>query len=207
MYHPHQNPAGFCPTTACGVNKMDKAFEKILLGLAGLLGLSLLLKKKEAPPSVVVSPVARAEKEQTTREKLLSIAMRESGLPQEELVTRGLIPSDFGLSYWGFDLTANMWNTLVSTSVPDQTWVSIDGLSYAGDSVTELKVTAGGAVKEIWNVQFVSVLENKMWLDPTPTIVKQNQMLSISAYSKNTTSGDSIALLGTVVQKVGIVTA
>lgn len=185
---------------------MDKTFEKIVLGLATLLGLSFLLKKK-TPTVSAVAPVVKPSKELSDREKLVSLAMRETGLPREELVVRGLIPSDLSLTTWNFDVTANSQNTLISTSVPDQTYILLEGVSYAGDSITELRLSGGASLREIWSIQFVPLTENKIWYDPTPTAVRANQSINVSAYSTKTTVGDSLSLIGTTVQRRGITTA
>ena len=194
---------------------------KIAIGIVagvGAIGLIYYLVKRNQPPAarivaeplpqLPVQPVLSAP--MTTTDKLIQMASKQLGLPKEELTVRSLIPSDFGLTTWNFNLSSGN-NNIISASVADNRFIALTGLSYpsvaSGNAVTELTVNAGARKVEIWPIQHIPDLENPVWEDTSPTIVQQNESVSITAYATKSATAEPIILQGVVVERRGMTVA
>ncbi len=190
----------------------------IVVGGIGAL-IYFLTRKKEgtvraapvAPvPVSAPAPVPIAKPSPITAEgELKQIAMKELNLGEKELTIRGLRPEDLGLSggAWSFSIgSANAWNNIISSSLGDNRYLMITGVTYTGSAITQLRIVAGGSVREIWNVQAIPAMETPRYVDLTPTIIKQNQSVSIDVYS--TAAGtESLIFNGIVIEKKGLILA
>jgi hypothetical protein len=138
---------------------------------------------------------------------LLSIASQQLGIPPFDLVVRGLRPEDLGLTTsWNFTSGAvNTWENWVNHTIADNTFIAIQGVSYGGTNFAQVRIQAGAKYTEFWNLSFVSGLINQLYWDESPTIVEQNQPIVIDVISKAAQATESINLMGTVVEKRGMV--
>lgn len=158
---------------------------------------------------VMTPPITPAPIEPTTTEgQLKQIAMRELNLGEEGLSIRSLRPEDLGLSgAWSFNIaTPNAWNNILSASLGDNRFLAITGCSYTGSAITQIRMVLGGRTAEIWNIQSIPFMETPIYIDLTPTIIKQNQSISIDVYSTGTGT-ESLIFEGIVVEKKGLVIA
>lgn len=160
-------------------------------------------------PTVEEVPGVAIRKPTTTREQLIQIASKQLHLPESELTVRGLTPEDLNYSTpsWSTNLTPG-WNTVASGAVADSRFIAITGLYYysATPIATQVKITAGGATRELWSVQHVPSLETPSYTDPSPTMITQNQSINIQIYSTGTGT-ETISFEGIVVEKRGLVVA
>ena len=192
--------------------KKEKTYVVIGLLAAGGLGLYFLTRKK--PGVALTTPaevdVIREEKKLTTQDKLKQMALKQLNVPESELVVRSLRPEDIGLSGSAFNFpitTANAWNNIVSSTMGDNRFIAITGVVYTGSIITQLRIVAGGATREIWNVQAIPSMETPRYVDLTPTAIQQNQSLSIDVYANNASAGESLIFEGIVVEKRGLIVA
>ena len=184
----------------------------IAIGGVGAL-IYFLTRKKDGTVRAALAPVAAPSpapiaKPLTTEGELKQIAMKELNLGEESLTVRSLRPEDLEVTgAWSFNITsANAWNNVISASVGDNRFIAITGLTYAGNKITQVRMVAGASKKEIWNIQALPSMENPRLIDLTPTIIKQNQTISIDVYA--TAAGtDSLIIDGIVVEKKGLVLA
>ncbi len=185
----------------------------LAIGGAGAL-IYFLTRKKEGTVRAAPAPVSAPApvplaKPVTTEGELKQIAMKELNLGEENLTVRGLRPEDLGLtgSSWTFNITsANAWNNIISGSAGDNRYIAITGLSYTGSAITQVRMVLGGRTSEIWSIEHIPSLENPIFIDLTPTIIKQNQRIDIDVYA--TAAGtESLVFQGIVVEKKGLVLA
>ena len=137
---------------------------------------------------------------------LVSMASQQLGIPASELVVRGLRPEDCGLTTsWNFTSTvANTWENWVTHTVADNTFISIQGVSYGGTNFAQARIQAGARYSGYWNLSFISGLVSQLYYEPQPIIIQQNQTIIIDVISKAAAT-ESINLMGTVVQRRGLV--
>lgn len=190
-----------------------------LIAISGVTALVYFITKKKgsslpATPTVMPQTPAQGVRQVTTPQPattegiLKQIAMQELHLGDNELTVRSLRPEDLGLTgSWSFSVaTPNAWNNVLSKSLGDNRFLAITGVTYTGTAITQVRIVAGGSTKEIWNIQAIPLMENPRYIDMTPTIIKQNQSISIDVYA--TASGtESLIFDGIVVEKKGMVTA
>ena len=174
------------------------------LGIAGIIGLFLYKKKVAVPPEVAV-PVGVPT---TCREMAIFEAMRQLGLPREELTVRNLRPEDLGLATWSMNLAvANAWNTTVNTNVADNRFMCITGVSYAGSAAESVRVTAAGSTVAWFSIEQVPGITTTHHVDIRPILVEQNEPIRIEVYASAVSATDNVILEGAVVEKRGIVLA
>lgn len=174
------------------------------LGVAGIIG--LFIYKKKAPPAVAV-PVG-VEVPTTCREMAISEAMRQLGLPREELTVRSLRSADLGLATWSMNLaTANAWNTTVNTNVADNRFICITGVSYAGSAAETVRVNAAGSQVAWFSIEQVPGITTTHHVDIRPILVEQNEPIRIEVYASAVSATDNVILEGVVVEKRGLVLA
>ncbi len=195
----------------------DKATPYIVIGLLAAGGLAVYFLTRKTPETQTV-PIAEkliedtivTKKEPTVQERLKEMAMKQLNLSESELVVRSLRPEDVGLSAsaFSFPITkVNAWNNIISTNVADNRFIAIVGLTYTGNVITQVRVVAAGATKEIWNVQAIPAMETPRFVDLTPTAIQQNQRLDIDVYATGTSAGESLVIEGIVVERKGLVVA
>jgi len=141
-----------------------------------------------------------------TQQILIQKAQQELGLPLSGLSVRGLRPEDLGLTTsWSFTSTvANTWENWVNTTVADATFIGIEAVSYAGTSFSQARLTGGARVSGFWNLNFIAGLANQTYYEASPIICDQNTPIVIDVIS-NAVATDFINLIGTVVEKRGMV--
>ena len=141
-----------------------------------------------------------------TTQTLLQMASQQLGLPQSELVVRGLIPQDLGLITFSITAAGAGWTSVCNTATPDNTFISLEGCSYGGTVFSQLRIQAGSRYVEYWPLTFISGLQNQLWYDDSPSVAQQNQPIIIDAYASGAGT-ENINIMGTVVEKRGITIA
>lgn len=143
-----------------------------------------------------------------TTQALIARAQQELGLPLSGLSVRGLRPEDLGLTTsWSHTSTgANVWDTWINTTIADATFVAIEGVSYAGSNFEQARITAAASVSGFWNLSWISGLSNQVYYEASPIFIDQNQPLVVSIIASGVAT-EEVALLGTVVEKSGLVIA
>ena len=137
---------------------------------------------------------------------IMAMAEQQLGLPRSELVMRGLRPEDVGLTTsWNFTSTAvNTWENWFSTVVADNTFIAITGVSYGGTNFAQIQISAAASTSGYFNLSFISGLESQLWYAAQPIIAQQNQLISAQVISKAAQVTESINLMGTVVERRGL---
>ena len=135
--------------------------------------------------------------------ELMSMAMRQLGLPQSEIVIRGLRPQDLGINTFNVTAGGAGWATMANTAVADNTFIAFTGCSYSGTNFAQLRITSGASVREYWPISFIAGLESQLWHDDSPSIAQQNQGVMIEAYAK-AAGTEEINIMGVVAEKRGI---
>ena len=195
--------------------KMDNKTIMWILGALGLTGLFFLLKKP-APAvglpavGVPVAPGVPAEAVPTTcREKAIYLAKQQLGLPESELTVRSLIPQDLGLTTWSLNLAvANAWNAgVINTSVADNRFLCITGVSYSGTACEQIRVRVGASTVAQFSIEMVPGITTTHHIDIAPILAQQNLPVSIDAYASAISGTDNVILEGITVEKRGMVVA
>ncbi len=184
----------------------------------GALGVIYYLKNRQPvaalqpQPSIVQQPIPQlpAPKALNITDRMIKMAQDQLGLSRDDITVRSLIPSDFGLTTWNFDLSSGS-NSIVSSSISDNTFIAITGISYppvsAGNAATEVNINAGARTAEIWPIQWIPDLENPVWEDPDPTIVQQNESVGITVFATKSATGEPLIFQGVVVERRGLTIA
>ena len=183
-----------------------------ILGALGLTGLFLLLKKPVPviAPAVVGVPAIVPEAVPTTcRERAIALAQKQLGLPIEELTVRSLIPQDLGLTTWSLNLAnTNAWNNgVINTVVADNRFLCITGVSYAGTSAESVRVRVGASTVANFNIERIAGITTTHHIDITPILAQQNLPVSVDVYASVVSATDNVILVGTTVEKRGMVLA
>ena len=144
-----------------------------------------------------------------TTQILIAKAQQELGLPLSGLSVRGLRPEDLGLTTsWAFSSTAvNTWENWVNATVADTTFIGIEAISYAGTSFSQARLTGGARVSGFWDLNFIAGLSNQIYYEASPIIIDQNQSVVIDVISNAQPATEFINLIGTVVEKKGLLIA
>lgn len=150
------------------------------------------------------------------RQDLITMAKKQLGLSDDELVIRQLRPEDIiisGTPQWS--KTANAtggwatggagWKNLTNTfSVADNRFVGIYGVSDRSTNVTQLKIERSGSVARYWHIQeLIPNSENNAMFVDDPIIIPQNNLLSIKGYALASAT-EYIRLIGLVVERKGL---
>jgi len=182
-----------------------------ILSALGLTGLFLLIKKPAptvAMPAVAGVPAVAPISPTTIQGKLIALAKQQTGLPEESLTIRSLLPLDVGLNTWTFNLTGvGGWNTVANTNVLDNRFIAITGVSYAGTVAEQIRVTAASSVVAYFSIQHVPGITETHHIDISPIIVQQNQPIRIEIYSSAAAGADEVILEGITVEPKGILLA
>lgn len=177
----------------------------------GGLGIGILYYLVTRPAPVAAAPAAAAPPtvvKPGIEGILLDMAMKQTGLPESEIVIRGLRPQDLGLNNWSHtSVAANAWENMATGTVADSTFIAFTGVSYAGTNFSQLRITSGAAVREIWPIAFVAGLRDQLWHDNTPSIAQQNQPVIIDVIAKAGAATESVNIMGVVAEKRGMVVA
>ena len=136
---------------------------------------------------------------------IMAMAEQQLGLPRSELVMRGLRPEDLNLTTsWNFTSTAaNTWENWFSTSVADNTFIVIQGVSYGGTNFAQLRVSAAASTSAYFNLSFIAGLQSQLYYATVPVTAQQNQLIMGEVISKAVAT-ESTNLMGTVIEKRGI---
>jgi len=184
-----------------------------ILGALGLTGLFLLLKKPTvvaAVPAVGVPAVAPVPEAipTTCRERAIALAKQQLGLPESELTVRSLIPSDLGLTTWSLNLAAVGWNSgVINTAIADNRFCCITGVSYAGTSAESIRVRVGASTVANFNIERIAGITTTHHIDIAPILAQQNLPVVIDVYASVISATDNVILVGTTVEKRGMVLA
>ena len=184
----------------------------LILGALGLTGLFFILKKP-APsvamvgvPGVVAPSVAVPT---TCRERAIALAMQQLGLPESGLTIRSLIPQDLGLTTWSLNLAvANAWNSgVINTSVADNRFLCITGVSYAGAAAEQIRVRVGASTVAQFSIEQVPGITTTHHIDIQPILAQQNLPVQVDVYASAISATDNVILEGTTVEKRGMLVA
>lgn len=136
---------------------------------------------------------------------MLAMAEQQLGIPRSELVVRGLRPEDLGLTTsWNFTSTAaNTWETWVNSTIADNRFVSISGVSFGGSVFKQARIQAGARTSGVWNLTFIAGLISQLWYVPSPIIIQQNEPVSIDIIGTGVAT-ESVSLMGSVVERRGL---
>jgi len=177
----------------------------IILALiaGGAFAVYFLLKPKPKQPAVTEQQAQLAE--MTTEQQLVQMAMKQLNLPRDDIVVRGLLPQDLGLTSWNFNLTgAPGWTAIVNTPVADNRFIALTSATVTNTNVGDIEITAGASVREIWNMMAAGATTlAPTFVDSTPSIVQQNQTISIRAYTL-AAAAQPIIFGGIVVERRGL---
>jgi len=138
---------------------------------------------------------------------LIEQATKETGLTEDQLVTRDLDPSlDMGFSTpeWKLTVSAAGEATYVNITVPDQKFIGIYGVGLLGTvPVTMVEFKSGASVIDRWYIEDAQLnKEHPVKISRVPVIVGQNRPLTITIYA--TDAGDvKLVLLGRVAEPKG----
>ena len=197
---------------------MAKNQTMLILGIVGAIALFLLMKKKEvvavAPvgvpfgvPSVAGMPAVSVPT--TCRERAIQLAVQQLGLPESELTIRSLIPQDLGLTTWSLNLAnANAWNAgVISTSVADNRFLCITGISYAGTAAESVRVQVGASTVAQFSIEQVPGITTTHHIDIAPILAQQNLSVVVDVYASAVSATDNVILEGTTIEKRGMLLA
>lgn len=189
---------------------MEKPILWLIIATLGIAGLIFLLRK---PAPVVAAPVGVPEVPApaiptTCQERAIALAMRQLGLPQEELTVRGLIPQDLGLTTWSLNLANVGWNSgVINTAVADNRFLCITGVSYAGTSAEQVRVRVGASTVANFNIERIAGLTQTHYIDIAPILAQQNLPVVVDVFASVISATDNVILVGTTVEKRGMVLA
>lgn len=189
---------------------MEKNLLWLILGLLFGFGVVMFLKKEEAPTAAVPTAAAPAVAEPTTcQEKAIQTAMQQLGLPESELTVRSLIPQDVGLTTWSLNLAvANAWNSnVINTSVADNRFLCITGVSYSGTAAEQIRVRVGASTVAQFSIEHVPGITTTHHIDISPIFAQQNLPIQVDVYASAISATDNVILEGTTVEKRGMVVA
>jgi hypothetical protein len=185
----------------------------IIIATLGIAGLFFLLKKP-APVAtgMPVSPVgapAPTVAPTTCQGRAIALAMQQLGLPESELTVRSLIPQDLGLNTWSLNLaTANAWNAnVISTSVADNRFLCITGISYSGSAAEQVRVRVGASTVAQFSIEQVPGITTTHHVDISPILAQQNLPVQVDVYASAISAADNVILEGMTVEKRGMVVA
>ena len=185
----------------------------IIYILGALAGLFFLIKKKP-PVAPVGVPVGMAEVPAvavptTCRGRAIALAMQQLGLPESELTIRSLIPQDLGLTTWSLNLAAaNAWNAgVINTSVADNRFLCITGVSYAGAAAEQIRVRVGASTVAQFSIEQVPGITTTHHIDISPILAQQNLPVVVDVYASAVSATDNVILEGTTVEKRGMLVA
>lgn len=141
------------------------------------------------------------------REEVKRRAMRK--LPEEEIVIRSLIPQDLGLATpeWTFNIVTGIWNTLINTTIADETYIGIYGILYSmsdTQAVAQLKIECMESDERYWEVQGCNFSENASFFFDDPVIADQNTNITITGYGVDDVVAEKICFFGVVAEKKGL---
>lgn len=148
--------------------------------------------------------------------EVLRRAQEQLGLPREEIILRPLRPEDIGFTTPKFKssiATTLGWNNLVTTyTIADNRFVCISGMFTEESTPTRIhhiRITRAGSVSREWNVQRISVQDDKQMFVDDPIIIDQNTQLTVASYNGLlTTTGantwEEFGFIGCVAEKRGM---
>lgn len=141
--------------------------------------------------------------------ELVRRASTRLGIPADQVVVRSLRPQDLGLATaaFTFNITSNTWNTIINTAVADNTFVGINGISISAAGVSQIRVTAGAAMRSIWNIQAIpGFISGTAWADDY-VIADQNTPIVVDAYGTANNASYYLSIIGAVAESPGLVVA
>ena len=174
--------------------------------------LYFLLKKPSGDvvrgPAVGVAGVPAVAEPTTCRGRAIQLAMQQLGLPEGELTVRSLIPQDLGLTTWSLNLAAVGWNTgVINTSVADNRFLCITGVSYAGSAAEQVRVRVGASTVAQFSIEQIPGITTTHHIDIAPILAQQNLPVSVDVYASAISATDNVILEGTTVEKRGLLLA
>lgn len=196
---------------------MDEKTKTLLiiatLGIAGLIFYLTWVGKKgvagmpSAGPSGVVSAPISAPAPTTCQGRAIALAVQQLGLPESELSVRSLIPQDLGLNTWSFNLAGAGWNTVINTSVADNRFLCITGVSYAGTAAEQVRVKVGASTVAQFSIEQIPGITTTHHADISPILAQQNLPVQIEVFASAVSAADNVILEGMTIEKRGMVIA
>jgi len=199
---------------------MKKETTWIILGVVGIGALILLLRRPApavraiAPvtavaPGVPGLPAVASTSPTTCRGRAIALAMQQLGLPESELTVRSLLPQDLGLTTWSLNLaSANSWNSgVINTTIADNRFCCITGVSYAGTSAEQVRVQVGASTVAQFSIERATGITTTHHIDIAPILAQQNLPVRVDVYASAISATDNVILEGITVEKRGMVLA
>jgi len=146
--------------------------------------------------------------EEDVKERLLELAVSQTGIPRERWVIRDLLPSDLGLSTdeWKFDYTsANAYNTVIDTTVPDRKFIVIFGIAILDPApvATVIKFKEAADIKDVIEIEDLLVKREPEGYLEEPIEYEQKDKVKIEIYATATKTGEKIVLKGYIAELKG----
>ncbi len=184
-----------------------------ILGALGLTGLFLFFKKPA--PVVAISPAgvsgvpAVAEALPTTcRERAIQLAMKQLGLPREELTVRSLLPLDLGLQTWSLNLANVGWNNgVINTAIADTRFCCLTGITYAGTSAEQVRIRVGASTVAQFSTERPQVITTTHHIDIAEVLMQQNLPVVVDVFASVISATDNLIFEGYTIEKKGILLA
>jgi len=191
---------------------MDNKTLLLIIATLGVAGLFFLIKKPTEAGMPVVGPgmaaVSPISAPTTCQERVIALAMQQLGLSESELTVRSLIPQDLGLNTWSLNLaSANAWNTVINTSVADNRFLCITGVSYAGSAAEQVRVRVGASTVASFSIEHVPGITTTHHINISPILAQQNLPIQVDVYASAISATDNVILEGITVEKRGMVLA
>jgi hypothetical protein len=209
------------------MGKMEKYLPYALLGIGGAAALWYFTQQQPTPATGVPRAVAANGQPYAPTPTVSSVggsyiglgtiggtvnALRDmanqQGVPYADQVVRSIRPQDVGLNNWNHTSAAtNSYEAWINTTIADVTFMGIEGVSYSGTSFSQAQFNAGARTSGFWNLNQIAGLENQMQIMMTPIIVEQNQPLTVTVNANTQPATEAIVLIGSIVEKRGMVIA
>jgi len=138
--------------------------------------------------------------------QMIAMAEQQLGLSRDQLTVRSLRPNDLGLgSIWSVNLAnINSWNTVINTTVADNTFICLNSVSYSGTAAESVRVIAGSSVVAEFNIERIPGISTTQTASIPDIIVEQNLPIRIEVYASAVSATDNLIISGTVVEKRGM---
>jgi len=187
---------------------MDNKTLLLIIATLGVAGLFFLIKKEPEILGIPSTSQISAPIPTTCQERVIALAMQQLGLSESELTVRSLIPQDLGLNTWSLNLaSANAWNTVINTSVADNRFLCITGVSYAGSAAEQVRVRVGASTVASFSIEHVPGITTTHHINISPILAQQNLPIQVDVYASAISATDNVILEGITVEKRGMVLA
>jgi len=183
-----------------------------IIGAVVIGGVLYFLLRKPEPvvviPAVGVPGVPAVAEPTTCQGRAIQLAMKQLGLPESELTVRSLIPQDLGLTTWSLNLAAIGWNNgVINTTIADNRFVCITGISYSGTAAESVRVRVGASTVAQFSIEQVPGITTTHHIDIAPILAQQNLPVVVDVYASAISATDNVIFEGATIEKRGMLLA